>query len=168
MAISRTAVLTGHVVSSLIQAVGGMAIVVGVALLVGFNPNANAAEWVAAAGLVAFFSLGLIWLSCRPRTAGEERGDGEQHTDAPDTVAVPQQRVRAHRLDADGDALVRRDTSRSRQSSRPSAACCSAPASAITASLRIAWSVVITVGSYRWARRQFNRPSINRPSVLAH
>ena len=63
MAISRAAVLTGHVVGSLIQTLGSMVIVIGVALLVGFRPNANVAEWLAAAGLLAMVSLALIWLS---------------------------------------------------------------------------------------------------------
>ena len=63
MAIARVSVLTGHVVGSLIQTVLGLAVVVGVALLVGFDPNATAVEWLAAAGLLALFSLALIWLA---------------------------------------------------------------------------------------------------------
>ncbi|MGH2395167.1 MAG: ABC transporter permease, partial [Candidatus Limnocylindria bacterium] len=63
MAISRTAVLTGHVVASLIQALGAMAVLTGVALLVGFRPNASPVEWLAAIGLLALFSLALIWLA---------------------------------------------------------------------------------------------------------
>lgn len=63
MAISRAAVLTGHVVGSLIQTMTSMVVVIGVALLVGFRPNANVAEWLAAAGLLAMVSLALIWLS---------------------------------------------------------------------------------------------------------
>ena len=63
MAISRAAVLTGHVVGSLIQTMASMVVVIGVALLVGFRPNANVAEWLAAAGFLAMVSLALIWLS---------------------------------------------------------------------------------------------------------
>ena len=63
MAISRAAVLTGHVVGSLIQTMASMVVVIGVALLVGFRPNANVAEWLAAAGLLTMVSLALIWLS---------------------------------------------------------------------------------------------------------
>ena len=63
MAVSRMAVLTGHVVGSLIQTLGAMAVVTGVALLVGFRPNATPVEWLAAVGLLAMFSLALIWLA---------------------------------------------------------------------------------------------------------
>jgi ABC-2 type transport system permease protein len=63
MAIARVSVLTGHVLGSLIQTMLGLAVVMGVAMLVGFDPNATAVEWLAVAGLLALFSLALIWLS---------------------------------------------------------------------------------------------------------
>jgi ABC-2 type transport system permease protein len=63
MAIARVSVLTGHVVGSMVQAMVGMAIVTGVALLVGFRPNATAVEWLAAAGMLAMITLALTWLS---------------------------------------------------------------------------------------------------------
>jgi ABC-2 type transport system permease protein len=57
MAISRTAVLTAHVVGSLIQTLGGLALITAVALLVGFRPNATPVEWAAAIGLLTMLSL---------------------------------------------------------------------------------------------------------------
>jgi ABC-2 type transport system permease protein len=63
MAISRASVLTGHVVGSLIQTLLGMAVVTGIALLVGFRPTAGLVEWLAAAGVLTLFALALIWLS---------------------------------------------------------------------------------------------------------
>ena len=63
MAIARASVLTGHVVGSMIQTLLGLAIVVGVALLVGLRPSATPAEWVAAAGLLVIVILALTWLS---------------------------------------------------------------------------------------------------------
>src|SRR5688572_21982073 len=41
MAIFRPSVLTGHVLGNLIQSVIGLAVVIGVALLVGFRPRAS-------------------------------------------------------------------------------------------------------------------------------
>ena len=41
MAIARVSVLTGHVVSSLIQALLSTAVVIGVAVLIGFRPDAS-------------------------------------------------------------------------------------------------------------------------------
>jgi ABC-2 type transport system permease protein len=63
MAISRASVLTGHVLGSLVQTLFGMAIVISVALLIGFRPTANAVEWVAAAGVLALLTFALVWLS---------------------------------------------------------------------------------------------------------
>jgi ABC-2 type transport system permease protein len=63
MAIFRPSVLTGHVVGSVIQAVISLAVLVGVALLVGFRPNANAVEWLAAAGVLVAVSVAITWLS---------------------------------------------------------------------------------------------------------
>jgi ABC-2 type transport system permease protein len=63
MAISRAAVLTGHVVGSLIQALIATVVVAGVALLIGYRPDATAVEWLAALGLIAMVSFAFTWLS---------------------------------------------------------------------------------------------------------
>jgi ABC-2 type transport system permease protein len=63
MAIARVSVLTGHVAGSVIQAMLIVAVVVGVALLIGFRPTANPVEWLAAIGLLALVSFALTWLS---------------------------------------------------------------------------------------------------------
>jgi ABC-2 type transport system permease protein len=63
MAIARVSVLTGHVVGSLIQTLLAIAIVIAVALALGFDPNATALEWLAAAALLALVSFAVIWLS---------------------------------------------------------------------------------------------------------
>ncbi|MEU3959393.1 ABC transporter permease [Streptomyces buecherae] len=63
MAISRGSILTGHVVGSAIQTMVSIALVVGVALAIGFRPNANPAEWIAVIGLLALVTLALSWLA---------------------------------------------------------------------------------------------------------
>jgi ABC-2 type transport system permease protein len=62
MAISRASVLTGHVLGSMIQTVLGVAVVIGVALLIGFRPTAGLVEWTAAIGVLAMTALALTWL----------------------------------------------------------------------------------------------------------
>jgi ABC-2 type transport system permease protein len=62
MAISRTSVLTGHVVGSIIQSVITVALLIGVALVVGFRPNADAVDWLGAVGLLLLLSFGLTWI----------------------------------------------------------------------------------------------------------
>ncbi|MEU6882216.1 ABC transporter permease [Streptomyces sp. NPDC046712] len=63
MSISRAAFLTGHVVGSLIQTLVAIALVIGVALAIGFRPDATAVEWIAALGLLTLLTLALTWLS---------------------------------------------------------------------------------------------------------
>jgi ABC-2 type transport system permease protein len=63
MAISRASVLTGHVLGSLIQSMLSIAVVIGVALLVGFRPTAGPVAWIAVIGVLAMFTFALTWLS---------------------------------------------------------------------------------------------------------
>jgi ABC-2 type transport system permease protein len=63
MAISRSAVLTGHVLAALIQTLLSLGIVLGVALALGFRPSAGPFEWLAASGVLTLFAFALIWLA---------------------------------------------------------------------------------------------------------
>jgi ABC-2 type transport system permease protein len=63
MAIARVSVLTGHVVGTMIQTMLSLAVVTGVALLIGFRPNAGLVEWIAAIGVLAMLTFALTWLS---------------------------------------------------------------------------------------------------------
>ncbi|MEU2105067.1 MULTISPECIES: ABC transporter permease [unclassified Nocardia] len=63
MDIAQSAMLTGHVVGALIQALIGIAAMAGVALLIGFRPNATALEWLAVFALLALVMFALTWLS---------------------------------------------------------------------------------------------------------
>ncbi|HEU4866258.1 MAG TPA: ABC transporter permease [Actinomycetota bacterium] len=62
MAIYRPSVLTGHVVGSMIQSLIGVTLVLGVALALGFRPNATPAEWLATYGVLCLIILALTWL----------------------------------------------------------------------------------------------------------
>jgi len=63
MAISRTSVLTGRVVGSLIRTLLSVLLVIGVALVVGFRPTANPAQWLEVFGFIALLTLALTWLA---------------------------------------------------------------------------------------------------------
>src|SRR5262249_19765840 len=63
MAISRAAVLTGHVIGSMIQMAVCLAVVVGLALAIGFRPTAGPVGWVATVGLLAMISGSITWLA---------------------------------------------------------------------------------------------------------
>ncbi|MET0480135.1 MAG: ABC transporter permease [Mycetocola sp.] len=62
MAISRAAVLAGHVLGNTIQAIIAVALVLGVGFLIGFRPTAGPMEWLATAGLITFISYAISWL----------------------------------------------------------------------------------------------------------
>jgi ABC-2 type transport system permease protein len=62
MAISRASVLTGHVVGSLIQTMLSIAVVLGVAVVLGFRTSAGPPGWIAAIGLLALTTFAITWL----------------------------------------------------------------------------------------------------------
>jgi ABC-2 type transport system permease protein len=63
MAISRTSVLTGKVLGSFIRTMMSGALVLAVAVGLGFRPSAGAGAWLATAGLFALLTLALTWLT---------------------------------------------------------------------------------------------------------
>jgi ABC-2 type transport system permease protein len=63
MGIARASVLTGHVLGSTIQTMLGLAVVIGIALAIGFRPNAGLIEWIAAGGVLLMVTLAITWLS---------------------------------------------------------------------------------------------------------
>ena len=63
MAISRASVLTGHVLGSLIQTLGAVAALIGVAFALGFRTAAGPLGWLAAVGVLVLFAFALIWLA---------------------------------------------------------------------------------------------------------
>jgi ABC-2 type transport system permease protein len=63
MAISRAAVLTGHVAGAMVQSVLAVMAVIAVALAVGFRASAGPVAWLATLGLVAAVAFALTWLT---------------------------------------------------------------------------------------------------------
>jgi ABC-2 type transport system permease protein len=62
MAISRAAVLVGHVLGNALQGVIVSALLVGVALLMGLRPTAGPLGWLAIAGVIALVCLAVAWI----------------------------------------------------------------------------------------------------------
>jgi ABC-2 type transport system permease protein len=63
MRIWRPAVLAGHVLGSVILTLVSLAVTIGAALLIGFDPAASTLQWLAAVGLLVLIAFALIWLS---------------------------------------------------------------------------------------------------------
>jgi ABC-2 type transport system permease protein len=155
MAIARVSVLTGHVVSSLIQTLAAMAIVIGVALALGFGPTAGPLEWLGAFGLLALLTFALIWLSV---ALGLVTKSVEAASNLPMPLIL---------LPFLGSGFVPTD-------SMPAGMRWFAehqPFTPIMETLRgllmgtpthsgptaVAWCVAIALGGYLWARRLYNR-----------
>jgi ABC-2 type transport system permease protein len=63
MPIARSSVLWAHVLTSLVASLISVAIVVLVALLMGFRSGAGVLAWLAVAGILILFTLALTWLA---------------------------------------------------------------------------------------------------------
>ncbi|MEV0897604.1 ABC transporter permease [Actinoplanes sp. NPDC049802] len=71
MPIARSGVLWAHVLTSLLANVISLAVVIGVALLMGFRTSAPVAAWLAVAGILVAFTLALTWLAVIPGLAAK-------------------------------------------------------------------------------------------------
>lgn len=63
MPIARSSILWAHVLTSLVANLVSVAVVVAVALLLGFRTGASVGAWLAVAGIVVLFTLALTWVA---------------------------------------------------------------------------------------------------------
>jgi len=66
MPIARSSVLWAHVLTSLVANLISIAVVVLVALLMGFRSGAGVLAWLAVAGILILFTLALTWIAVIP------------------------------------------------------------------------------------------------------
>ena len=66
MPIGRSAALWAHVVTSVVSNFISLALIVGVALLMGFRSSAGVTAWLGVVGILALFTLALTWLAVIP------------------------------------------------------------------------------------------------------
>ena len=156
MAIARTSVLTGHVLANILLTLASIAIVMVVAVAIGFRPTAGPLEWLAAIGLLALLTFGLTWLSA---AMGVTAKNPEAASNAPTPLLF---------LPLLGSAIVPTDT-------MPAAVRVFAeyqPFTPITETLRgllmgseignswifaLGWCVLLAAGGYMWARAAYDR-----------
>jgi len=133
MAIARSAVLTGHVIGTLLQTLAVLVLVVGVSLAMGFRPAAGPLAWLAAAGVLMLFAFALIWLSTALGLAAKSV---ETASNTPMFLTLLPFLSGGSFLSplCPPACASSPSTSRSRRSSRPSAACSPAARSAPTPS----------------------------------
>ena len=77
MDVSRGAVLTGHVIASMLNNLIAIVAIVGMAFLLGFRPSASFLDWLGVIGLVVLVAFAVGWLTVAlglaaktPETAG--------------------------------------------------------------------------------------------------
>ncbi|MDN4068835.1 ABC transporter permease [Paenibacillus vini] len=63
MPIARSAVLWGHVLTSVVSNVISVVIIILVALIMGFRSSADVLSWLAVAGILVLFTLALTWVA---------------------------------------------------------------------------------------------------------
>jgi ABC-2 type transport system permease protein len=63
MPISRSTVLWGHVLTSLVSNAISVVVIILVALIMGFRSSAGILSWLAIAGILALFTLALTWIA---------------------------------------------------------------------------------------------------------
>ena len=77
MPIGRSSLLWAHVLTSLVANLVSLAVVVLVALLIGFRSTAGVPAWLAVIGILVLFTLALTWLAVIPGlTASSPDGAG--------------------------------------------------------------------------------------------
>ncbi|WP_435592316.1 ABC transporter permease [Nocardia sp. bgisy118] len=77
MDVSRGAVLSGHVIATVLTNLIAITALVGVAFLLGFSPSANVLDWLGVVGIVVLLGVAASWLTVAlglaaksPETAG--------------------------------------------------------------------------------------------------
>ena len=159
MAISRAAVLTGHVIGSMIQTLIGLVIVAAIALAIGFRPTAGPLEWLGAIGILALSAFALIWLAVALGLAAKSvetasntpmflvllpfLGSGFVPTDSMPAV------LRWFATYQPFTPII--ETLRGLLFGTPIGA---------NGVLAVVWCVVIAAGGYTWSRRQYERASV--------
>ncbi|MEU3650843.1 ABC transporter permease [Lentzea sp. NPDC034063] len=158
MKIARVSVLTGHVVGSLVQTVLAMTFVFGVAVAIGFRPQASALGWLALGGLLISMSFAMIWLSAALGLASKSVesssnvglplillpffGNGFVPTDSMPTVLrwFAEYQPFTPFIDALRGLLM-------------------GTAIGNSGYIAFAWCLVIGLGGYLWSKKLFNRES---------
>ncbi len=157
MAVTRGALLTGHVGGSVLRTLVTTTVLTGVALLVGFRPHASVADWLAVAGIVAAFSFALAWLSVA-------LGLGAKTVAGANSASLPIQFLLPFLSSAFVPAASMPAGVRWFAAHQPFTAvvdCLRAlltgAAVGNTAYLALAWCAVIALTGYLWARAAFRR-----------
>jgi ABC-2 type transport system permease protein len=157
MAISRASVLTGHVVGSVIQTMASVALVLVVALLMGFRPAADLVGWIGAAAIIVALTFALTWLAVALGLVSKNP-EGASNIVMPLTFFLPFLSSAFVPLAALPDGVrwfaanqpftIAIETLRGLLMGTPVGA---------NWLIAVAWCAAIALGGYLWAKKLFNR-----------
>jgi ABC-2 type transport system permease protein len=158
MDIARASVLAGHVAGSVIQTMLALAVVVAVALAIGFRATTGPADWLAAAGLLVLAAVAVSWLSV---ALGMAPRSVETASNLPMLLVL---------LPFLGSGFVPTDSMpellRVFAANQPFTAIVESLRSLLlgtpignNGSLAVAWCLAISVLGYLWALRLYERPT---------
>jgi ABC-2 type transport system permease protein len=158
MPVTSGAVLGGHVVGAVVQTLLAAAAVLGVAVVLGFRPGADAAGWLGLTGFFALFGLMLAWLAV---AMGAAARSVESASNTPmilllliflgsgfvpvDTMPTPVRVFAEHQPFTPVIETVR-------------GLLAGSPVPATTVWTAIAWCLALTVLGWLWARTAYRRP----------
>ena len=63
MPIAKSAVLTGHVLAAVVRSMITTAVAIGIAIAIGFRPQAGFVDWLIIAGILILFMLAITWIA---------------------------------------------------------------------------------------------------------
>jgi ABC-2 type transport system permease protein len=63
MDISKSSVLTGHVLSAIVRNMIATVVVIAVAIAIGFRPQAGFTDWLIIAGILVLYMLAITWIA---------------------------------------------------------------------------------------------------------
>jgi ABC-2 type transport system permease protein len=159
MPIARVSMLAGHVGGAVIQTMLGMAAVTAIALLTGFRATTSAADWLAAAAILALFAFALTWLSVALGLAAKTV---ESASNLPTPLIILPFLGSGFVLTQSMPAAVRWFAEY-----QPFTPVINTVRGLLTggpighnAVIAIAWCLVITVGGFLWARKLFSRDPV--------
>jgi ABC-2 type transport system permease protein len=158
--VAPVAVLGGHVVGAVVQTLLAAAAVLGVAVVLGYRPGADAAGWLGLIGFSALFALTLTWLSV---AMGAAARSVESASNTPMILLL---------LPFFGSGFVPVDTMPAgvrlfaeHQPFTPvietvRSLLAGSPVPATTVWTAVAWCLVLTLLGWLWARAAYRRPRV--------
>ncbi|MFI6322583.1 ABC transporter permease [Nonomuraea sp. NPDC050556] len=156
MAITRSSVLTGHVIGGVIQTMVSVLLVIGVAVLCGFRPAAGVAGWAGALGLLALLTFALTWVAaafglvCKtPESASNAALPLQFLPFLGSAIVTPESMPAGIRWFAEYQPFTPIiETLRGLLMGTPVGT---------TGLVAVGWCLALALGGYLWARTRFNR-----------